>query len=392
MKNLFYFVFGVCCMLFTASCSSSDDDSEQTPPTPLTSTGMDDVKKDYEALVAKYPDAKNHLVEVQYILDKDVSSASASEIKPQEFTLLCYRFDKGKGYLYHADRDFKTGEVNFDLTVVDSPWLGDMAIDEDEISRMTVSLEKAIEIVKSSAELKESDGLDTRYITLRKPLWPVWDNPQYVFGGKKSRSEHVFVDAVTGKMSVLDDADASGASDYSQEILMDDYNHILDHYYNDFEDPESGYPLNLSNSFVEARYKLNALPSLATSDDIYAENVTYSFNVPASEHVNTTYVVKGFRDFSKTMKLEISEVAGAKWTGNDRPIIPDDIDNLISLDEVLYRLQQSEVENPDTDEAILHKPNIPSLFVHPQYEFKYSRKDASVFVDAITGDVQFIEL
>ena len=185
-------------------------------------------------------------------------------------------------------------------------------------------------------------------------------------------------------MSTLDDIDPSESAEGNVLVLIDDYSKMCDLYGNG-EEPKLGFQLTIQNHLVEVRYKLEY--PLKDNAKILpcALNVEYSFYVPAGESGDgKSYVVKGKRDFTSRKDLETSESAGATWSG-DKYFTPDQIDNLITLNDAMNFLMNSDTDIPHTDEVILHWPDAGSQ--NPQYEFKYPGGSSSVYVDGLTGEV-----
>ena len=372
-KSIVFYIILMCCPFFTISCDDNDNSL-----TPKGKTYLDYVREDYKTLSTIYPEAKDNLVEAQYTLNKAISDAEAKDIKPEECLLICYTFVQGHSEIYYLHRNFNTGEVNYGNYSADSPWTGDMKISENELKRLAISLDKAIELAKKDPQASESDGLNSKYVTLRKPLWPVWDNPQYVFGGTATRASHVFADAVSGKITVLDATDPNSDS---YMYLVDDYNTMLDDYSNN---EKLGFRLELQGRFVGAKYILNAPVNSLKAAELYPKEVTYTFYVPV-EGENPSYVVQGNRKFIAGKQLETTAQENEVWSG-DKFIDPNYLIDIISLDEAIYKLKISNVTDTDTDEVTLKWPEASPEWENPQYVFK-GNNTPTVYVDAITGEV-----
>ncbi|MBQ8060832.1 MAG: hypothetical protein IJ205_02655 [Bacteroidales bacterium] len=344
-------------------------------------TYYDFIIEDYTTLVSNYPDAKDNFIEARFVLNKPVSEATSSELKAESLMTICYYWKDGESHIFTMTRDFTTGETQMDYYTADSPWLGDMHIPESEMATLSVSLEKAIENAKNDPEASGSDGLNSAYITLRKPLWPVWENPQFVFGGSAGRSKHVFVDSKTGAVTSLEMPAESGST---IGYLVDDYNTLLDLYWGN---EILGFKLDLGHHMMQVQYTLNAPVNSVKAGELYPMDVTYVFFVPAYGDVTSDYVVRGMRDFIHGSVDDLTteaEVVTKPWTG-DKVIAPEYMDEVMSVEDAVYTLKLSNVTATDTPYVILHLPETPS-FENPQYEF-LGEKTGSVYVDAVTGEI-----
>lgn len=108
------------------------------------------------------------------MLNGDISKSSPDEIKPDFSSLYCYYYDMGLSHIYIADRDFTTGETETNYYESESPWMGDKQLGIDEMKKIKIPVEQAVKLALNDPDAKASDGLDTKYVTLRWPLWPVW--------------------------------------------------------------------------------------------------------------------------------------------------------------------------------------------------------------------------
>ena len=191
-------MLAVCCALIAASCH------KESAPVVTEPTIFNIMVEDYQALVKAFPLAKDNFVEARFVLNNEISTASAGSLKAESMEVICYTWIDGFSELFVLDHDLTTGKTEMNHYSVDTPWTGDMKIPESEMQGLKVSLEEAIERAKKDPEAAAGDGLDTHYVTFRKPLWPVWPNPQYVIGGSAGRKNHVFVDSKTGDVVSLE--------------------------------------------------------------------------------------------------------------------------------------------------------------------------------------------
>lgn len=338
-------------------------------------TLLDIVKDDYKAIVAKYPAAKDHLVEARFTLDNNIADVPASELNLETLLTICYLFNDQKGYsdIFVNEHDFTTGESEVYNYTADSPWLGDKMIDEATLKKLSVSLEKALENAKKEAG--SGDGLNTKYVTLRWPLWPVWDNPQYVVGGTSGRSDHVFVDAATGKVSIEAGYIPEGSSLY---FMTYDLSEIADTYDGN---ARLGFQMDVKWSLVEIQYELSSAVNASTVADLEPEAATYIYYVAADEE-HPAYNIRVKRNsFRMDTGLDFyEEVATTPWTGGD--YIGLDWD-LVGVEDAIPAVKFGNVTDTDT--------NLVTLYVSkgsgaPVYLFK-GDKVPSVAVDAITGEL-----
>ena len=369
MKKLSLVFLAAASLFLSFSCSK---DGETTPP----KTYLDYVIKDYQALVAEYPDAKDRFVEARFVLDNYISEVPAADIKVKTLSTICYVWLEGHSEIFVCERDFTTGKTELINYESDSPWLGDMQISEDVLKSYKFSLEDAIAAAKKEAG--SGDGLNTANVTLRKPIYPFWENAQYVFGGSAGRHDHVFVDAKTGKVSIEEMPVPEGSA---QAFLIDDYNKILDVYknYGQFE-----YSIELQGKMVQIRYELNEAVNAAKADDLAPVKATYVFYYPQTDEV-PAYLISVSRTSFK-LDAELSEYKEEKlsspWTGGNF-ISADYIDGMVSLDDAVNAVKFGNVTDTDT--------NIVTLcaldgFENPVYEFK-GEKTATVYVDCISADL-----
>ena len=341
-------------------------------------TGLDLVIDDYRTLAANFPKAKNLFVEARFVLNETISGTEAADLKAESVAIYCYAWAQGYSEIDVLERNFITGEVFMYQYFADSPWLGDMFIPEAELRSLRFSLEDAILNAKNDPEAAGSDGLDTRYVTLRKPVWPVWDNPQYVIGGSASRNSHVFVDALDGTVKVLEGGSDGGGS--SLAYLGEDLNIIRDIYW---MDEPLGFPLEVRGFFTEAHYVLNKAMNELQASDLFPETVTYVFYVPADDEVPDNYLVRGMRDLTKGFSVPIettAEIATGPWTGGGY-FTPYELDDLISVEDAIYIVKLGNVKDPDTADVTLCRPD-----GQPVYVFR-GESTPTITVDAITGEI-----
>ena len=343
-------------------------------------TYLDYVLEDYRTLVANFPNAENHFVEARYVLNDIIADTPAEELEAESSTVICYCWLQGYSEIDVLERNFETGETRAYQYFADSPWLGDMHISEAELNSLQFSLDEAILRAKNDEEASSGDGLDTRNVTLRKPIWPVWDNPQYVVGGTASRLNHVFVDALNGTVSIKEGS--AGGSGSSVDYLIEDYNIIRDMYW---IDQILGFQLEIRGFITEARYVLNKPMNACQSSDLYAKEVTYVFRVPAGEESPANYEIRGTRDLTKGFASQIeteAETVPEPWPATFY-LVPEEIDELISLEDAIYTVKLGHVTDPDTAEVTLCKPDATS---NPRYVFR-GKETPTVVVDAISGEL-----
>ncbi|MBQ3723600.1 MAG: hypothetical protein II851_07830 [Bacteroidales bacterium] len=343
-------------------------------------TCLDYVKEGYRTLAANFPNAKDHFVEARFVLNDIIADTDPEELKAESVTVYCYTWVEGYSEIDVLERDFNTGETQMYQYFSDSPWVGDKFIPESELKTLRFSLEEALLNAKNDADAAAGDGLDTRYVTLRKPLWPVWDNPQYVVGGSASRSSHVFVDALDGKVLTL--AGGSAGGEGSLVYLVEDQNIIRDMYW---MDEILGFPLEIRDCFREVHYVLNKPMNAGQLLELFAKDAIYVYYVPARDGVTDNYLIRGIRDLTKGFagKIETeAEVVTEPWTGGDI-LTPDPLDAIISLEDAMYVVKLGNVTDPDTADVTLCQPvGSPN----PLYIFR-GVDTPSVVVDAITGEI-----
>jgi len=353
---------------------------------PSKKTYFDILMDDYKALVKAYPEAKNNFVEARYVLDGIISETAPGDIRPESVEVYCYTWLEGKSEIFVLERDFTSGGTQMVHYSADSPWLGDKKIPESEMRGLEYSLEDAIENACKDPEASSSDGLETRFVTLRKPLWPVWDNPQYVIGGSSGRSFHVFVDAREGTVKTLEREVEEGSAN---AFLHEDYSWIIDMFGNS---EIMGYRIELRERFVEAQYTLNAPMNAKQASELFPKEVTYLFYAPKASKDGKDILAKGYRDLTAgdrgTVELSMDEL-DSPWTG-DRFISPIILDEVIDIEDAIYNVKISNVTDPDTNKITLRWPDVNPALENPQFVFT-GDKTKTVYVDALTGEVQVAE-
>lgn len=336
---------------------------------------LDIVKDDYNAIVAKYPAAKDHLVEARFTLDNNIADVPATDLNLETLMTICYVFNDQKGYsdIFVNEHNFKTGESELSNYTADSPWLGDKMINEETLKKLSVTLEDALD--KAKKEAGSGDGLNTRFVTLRWPLWPVWDNPQYVVGGSASRSDHVFVDSVTGKVSIEEGYVPEGSSQY---FYIYDLSEIADTYDGK---QRLGFQLDVKWSLVEVQYELSSAVNASKVSDLEPEKATYIYYVAADDN-HPAYNIRAKRNsFKVDTDLEFfDEVATTPWTGGD---YIDFTQDYLGVEDVIPVVKFGNVTDTDTNLITLCVPKGSDA---PVYIFK-GNKVPSVTVDALTGEI-----
>lgn len=374
MRKFFMALLVFCGALLAVSCQKEDSVPEMSY--------YDYLIADYNALVAAYPEAKNNFVEARYTLGERISDSAPGSLKVESVEVYCYTYLQGMSEIFVLERDFETGETQMDHYSVETPWTGDMKISESEMMSLKYSLEEAINAARRDPEASASDGLETRYVTLRKPLWPVWENPQYVIGGSSGRKFHIFVDAKTGAVKSLESPIEEGSA---LAYLFNDFSYIIDVYGNQ---EIMGYRIELGEYFVEAQYVLNAPLNSLQASTLFPKEVTYYFYGPKLSKDGKDVLVKGWRDLTeKTVNppgTSMDELS-SPWTG-DKFIDPVTLGNVIDIEDAIYNVKISSVTDPDTKQVNLRWPDVNPGFEHPQYEF-VGEKTKTVYVDAITGEV-----
>lgn len=344
-------------------------------------TCFDYVMEDYQTLADNFPNAKDHFVEARFVLNDIISETDADDLKAESITTYCYAWLEGYSEIDVLERDFITGETRMYQYFADSPWVGDKFIPESEMKTLRFSLEDALLNAKNDAEAAASDGLNTRYVTLRKPLWPVWENPQYVVGGAASRGSHVFVDALDGSVTVLAGG-SQGGEGTTLEYLIEDQNIIRDMYW---MDEILGFELEIRDCFREVHYVLNKPMNAGQAAEISVIEATYVYYVPPRDNVTDTYLIRGTRDLTKGFASNIettAEITTDPWTGGEC-IVPDDTDAIISLEDAIYIVKLGNVKDPDTADVTLSKPvGSPN----PLYIFR-GEETPVVLVNAVTGEI-----
>lgn len=337
---------------------------------------LDYVLTDYKALVAAYPEAKDRFVEARFTLDNIIADTPADQIKAKTLTTICYVWLNGHSEIYVCERDFDADKAELYSYTADSPWFGDSQIAESALESLKYSLEDAIAFAKKEAG--GGDGVSTANVTLRKPIYPFWDNPQYVFGGSGGRHDHVFVDSNTGKVSIEEMPVPEGSA---MSFLIDDYNRIIDLYKN-FDQME--YPIELQGKLVQIQYELNNALNAELASELEPVKATYVFYYPAADGI-PSYLIRCTRDSFKmgsSLSSFSEEVLSAPWT-EGLFIDPDYIDSVIALEDAIFAVKLGNVTDTDTNLVTLCQPK---EFQRPVMEFK-GDKVPSVYVDAVYGEI-----
>ena len=369
MKKTIHLSLAIFGLLAAASCKDiiPEEGSEKNL--------LDIVKDDYSAIVVKFPEARDHLVEARFTLDNSIADVPASDLKVEELMTICYAFNTqfGGSDIYVNEHDLKAGECEVYHYTSDSPWLGDKMIGEETLKKLTVTLEDALD--KAKKEAGSGDGLDTRFVTLRWPLWPVWENPQYVVGGSAGRSDHVFVDSVTGKVSIEEGYVPEGSSAY---FYINDLSEIADSY---DANRKLGFQLDVKRSLVEVQYELNSALDASKASDLEPVAITYVYYVAAGDG-HPAYNIRVRRNsFKVGTDLEyFDEVATTPWTGGDYIDIMSDP---LGVEDVIPNVKFGNVTDTDTKYVTLCTPKGSDGLV---YVFK-GDKVPSVSVDAFTGEL-----
>lgn len=369
MRRITLCVLAIASLFFASSCKK-----DKTPD--KEKTCLDYVLTDYRALVDRYPDAKDHFVEARFVLDNIIADTPAADIKAKSLTTICYAWMEGLSQIYVCERDFETGETELINYQSDSPWLGDSHVSEEVLQSLTLSLEDAIAAAKKDAGA--GDGISTANVTLRKPVYPFWDHPQYVFGGSAGRHDHVFVDSVTGKVSIEEMPVPEGSS---SAFFLDDYNVIVDYYKNgDVFD----YSIELQGKLVEVRYELNKAMNAELLSDLTPVKVTYVFYYPKTEKVPAFLISCTRNSFKMDASIDEfhEEPLSAPWT-ESRHFGFDFVDGLVALEDAIATVKLGNVTDPDTN---LVTYSFPDGFERPVIIFK-GNATPDVHVDAITGEL-----
>ena len=369
MRRITLCVLAIASLFFASSCKK-----DKTPD--KEKTCLDYVLTDYQALVDRYPEAKDHFVEARFVLDNIIADTPAANIKAKSLTTICYAWIEGLSQIYVCERDFETGETELLNYQADSPWLGDSHVSDEFLKSLTVSLEDAIAVAKKDAG--NGDGISTANVTLRKPVYPFWDHPQYVFGGSAGRHDHVFVDSVTGKVSIEEMPVPEGSS---SAVFLDDYNAIVEYY-------NSGgvfdYSIEVQGKLVEVHYELNKAMNAEQLSDLTPVKVTYVFYYPKTEEIPAFLISCTRNSFKMDASIDEfhEEQLSAPWTGS-RHFGFDFVDGLIALEDAIATVKLGNVTDPDTNLATY---SFPEGYERPVIIFK-GNTTPDVYVDAITGEL-----
>ena len=375
-KSILTFTLMLALALFTWSCS--DNDSDNPAPAP---TALDIVINEYKALVDEFPEAKDHFIEARFTLNKEI--AEADDIKAESVEIWCYFWNAREGYseLFVLERDLITGERQTYHFAAESPYMGDKQIPESEMKSLTVSLEKALQLAKNEVKNNkpDSDGLYTSYVTLRKPLYPFWDNPQYVVGGRATRRDHVFIDALNGKVTIDETVLPEGDA---MMFLVDDFNTIVDEYGGNGQ--RMGYAMQINWNLVSVELELNDALDEAQINDFEPIKITYNFYVPADDE-HPSVLIKAVRNSLQLgTELEYSEETDVPnpWPHNQF-LHPGYTDRLISLEEAITAVKIGPVTDTDTPIVTICQPQ---GFERAAYEF-LGDEAPTVYVDSESGEL-----
>jgi len=379
MKKAVILCLAIANLFLNVAC---DNDDKPGSDNTETKTYLDYVLEDYQTLVNEFPDAKDHFVEARFTLDRDIASSKAQDIKVKTMEVWCYLWQERGGYsdIFVLRHDFITGQKDTINYVADSPYTGDMQIPESELKSLKTSLEQALATAKNVADTIKggTDGLNTTNVTLRKPVYPFWDNPQYVFGGYAGRLDHFFVDAANGNATVKQSELPEGSS---QAFLLEDLSMIADEYDGN---QRLGFDLDVKWNLVEIQYTLNGAVNSAQASMLYPEKAIYLYYVPADAS-HPAYLLRGIRNsFQLGTQLEYNEEElTTPWTGGQY-IHPDYIDKFFGLEEAINVVKLGNVTDTDTPDVTFCFPK--EGFESPVLEFK-GKNTPSVYIDAVSGEI-----
>lgn len=368
MKKIVLFLLTAVSLFLVAACDKENNPKKEK-------TYLDCLIEDYQALVAAYPNAKDHFVEARFVLEDIIADAPASENKLKTMTTICYMWQERGGYsdIFVYDHDFTTGETSMLNYQADSPWLGDILLSGSDLEGLKVSLEEALDRAKKEAG--EGDGLNTAYVTLRKPLYPFWPNPQYVVGGLANRHDHVFIDAKDGKVSIEEAVFPEGSA---ESFFVDDFGVIADEY---FGEQRMGYQLDVKWNLAEVRYELNDNVNAKKASDLAPVKATYVFHIPAKDG-HPAYLIQAVRNsFQIGTELEfMEEEVSTPWPAEQ---FIDITAEWIGLTDAIYAVKLGNVNDTDTNQISFY--NSGTLGTHV-FQF-FGNTTPSVYVDAFSGEI-----
>lgn len=382
MKIIKFFCMMLICSVVPMLWSCDDEDIHLPVPEPEPDkTELGIVWEDYNALVAEFPEAKNYFVEARFTLDKMIAETDPENIKASEVEIWCYYWSEqyGQSEIFVLTHDLNTNEKEAVHYSADSPFTGDMHIDEEEMKSMKISLEEAIKLAKAkAAQLEDTDGLNTRNITLRKPLYPFWEHPQYVVGGSAARTHHFFVDAVNGAVDVREGEVPEGSA---MALLMDDFNVIADEY---FGKERMGYQLDVKWNLAKIEFELNAAVNAEQLASLEPVKITYTYHLPAAEDHPSMLITVVRNSLKYDAELEYTEELDVPdtWTEGEH-FGPTYLEEIIALDDALAAVKLGPVTDTDTPFVTFFKPNDQEHYV---FRFK-GENTPSVDVDANTGEL-----
>ena len=380
MKIIKFFCMMLICSVVPMLWSCDDEDINLPVPEPE-NPELDLLWEDYNALVAEFPDAKNNFVEARYTLDKVISEADAENIKPQELEIWCYYWSEqfGKSEIFVLTHDFENNTREAVHYTADSPFMGDKHIDEVDMKLMDVSLGKAIKLAKATAaQMLETDGLNTRNITLRNPVYPFWEHPQYVVGGTAARLHHFFVDAVNGKVEVQESVVPEGSA---MALLIEDFNTIANEY---FGNARMGYQLDVKWNLVNVEFELNAAVNAEMLNMLEPVKITYTYHLPAAEDHPSMLITVVRNSLKYDAELEFNEELDVPdtWTEGEH-FGPTFLDDIVGLEDAIGTVKLGPVTDTDTPIVSLFQPLGQEYLI---YRFK-GENTPSVDVDAHTGEL-----
>lgn len=380
MKIIKFFCMMLICSVVPMLWSCDDEDIKLPIPEPEEpELGL--VWEDYKALVAEFPDAKNNFIEARYTLNNVISETAPEDIKATEVEIWCYYWSEqyGESEIFVLTHNLETNEKEAIHFSADSPFTGDMHIDEVDMKLMKISLEDAIKLAKNTAsQMEETDGLNTRNITLRKPLYPFWEHPQYVIGGTAGRAHHFFVDAVNGKVDVQESVVPEGSA---MAILMEDFNVIADEY---FANERMGYHLDVKWNLVKVEFEMNAAVNAEQLGMLEPAKITYTYHLPAAEEHPSMLITVVRNSLKYDEELVFTEELDVPDTWEEGEHFgPTYMEEIVDLYSALEAVKLGPVTDTDTPIITLFQPTGEEHFI---YRFK-GENTPSVDVDGNTGEL-----
>ena len=380
MKSIKFLCMMLICSVVPTLWSCDDEDIKLPIPEPEEpELGL--VWEDYKALVAEFPDAKNNFIEARYTLNNVISETAPEDIKATEVEIWCYYWSEqyGESEIFVLTHNLETDVKETIHFSADSPFTGDMHIDEVDMKLMKISLEDAIKLAKNTAsQMEETDGLNTRNITLRKPLYPFWEHPQYVIGGTAGRTHHFFVDAVNGKVDVQESVVPEGSA---MAILMEDFNVIADEY---FANERMGYHLDVKWNLVKVEFEMNAAVNAEQLGMLEPAKITYTYHLPAAEEHPSMLITVVRNSLKYDEELVFTEELDVPDTWEEGEHFgPTYMEEIVDLYSAIEAVKLGPVTDTDTPIITLFQPIGQEHFV---YRFK-GENTPSVDVDGNTGEL-----